>query len=140
MLITKGLERVICDLAESGYDAEWTTISAENFGYPHLRERLFIVAYPVRFRYAENSIFQRNYYPSLQSRLSNLNTVSIEAIGRSYPQIPEYLRMDDGLSNELVKKEIEAILRGLGNAVIPEIGEWIGDQILRFDSEIQEAQ
>jgi DNA (cytosine-5)-methyltransferase 1 len=30
-------------LAEIGYDAEWTVISAAEFGAPHKRERLFII-------------------------------------------------------------------------------------------------
>lgn len=40
------LRGVLKDLATSGYDAEWTIISAESVGAPHLRERIFLVAYP----------------------------------------------------------------------------------------------
>jgi DNA (cytosine-5)-methyltransferase 1 len=36
---------VLWELSESGYDAEWQTISAASVGAPHLRERVFIVAY-----------------------------------------------------------------------------------------------
>lgn len=36
---------VLWALSESGYDAEWQTISAASVGAPHLRERVFIVAY-----------------------------------------------------------------------------------------------
>lgn len=39
------IEQVLCDLASIGYDAEWTTISAKEVGAPHLRKRVFIVAY-----------------------------------------------------------------------------------------------
>lgn len=35
---------------ESGFDAEWQTISAASVGAPHLRERVFIVAYSNRER------------------------------------------------------------------------------------------
>lgn len=45
-LINRGLSTVLSDLAESGYDAEWQVLSAKAFGAPHLRERVFIVAYP----------------------------------------------------------------------------------------------
>ncbi|MGH9251979.1 MAG: DNA cytosine methyltransferase, partial [Acidimicrobiales bacterium] len=34
------------DLAEIGFDAEWSVISACAMGAPHTRERLFLVAYP----------------------------------------------------------------------------------------------
>ncbi len=38
--------RVLGDLAEMGYDAEWACLSAGEFGAPHLRKRVWIVAYP----------------------------------------------------------------------------------------------
>lgn len=37
--------RVLGDLASCGYDAQWQIISATAVGAPHLRERVFIVAY-----------------------------------------------------------------------------------------------
>lgn len=40
--------RVLGDLAEVGYDAEWSVLSAREFGAPHLRKRVWIVAYPAR--------------------------------------------------------------------------------------------
>jgi len=45
-LANKGLNVVLGDLAEIGYDAEWEIISAREVGARHLRRRLFIVAYP----------------------------------------------------------------------------------------------
>lgn len=47
-LLGRGMERVIGDLAEIRYDAEWDVISAADVGAPHLRERIWIVAYPDR--------------------------------------------------------------------------------------------
>jgi DNA (cytosine-5)-methyltransferase 1 len=38
--------RVLSDIHESGYDAEWQVISAFDAGAPHLRKRVWIVAYP----------------------------------------------------------------------------------------------
>ena len=40
--------RVLGDLAEAGYDAEWACLSAGEFGAPHLRRRVWLVAYPTR--------------------------------------------------------------------------------------------
>jgi DNA (cytosine-5)-methyltransferase 1 len=45
-LLGRGMGVVLGDLAEIGYDAEWTVISAADVGAPHLRERIWIVAYP----------------------------------------------------------------------------------------------
>ena len=48
MLNIRGLWRVLGNLASIGYDAEWTIISAADVGADHLRERMWIVAYPNR--------------------------------------------------------------------------------------------
>jgi len=45
-LLNSGLATVIKDLHEIGYDCEWEVISAGSVGAPHLRERVWIVAYP----------------------------------------------------------------------------------------------
>jgi len=38
--------KVLGDLAEVGYDAEWHCIQAADVGAPHLRDRIWIIAYP----------------------------------------------------------------------------------------------
>lgn len=45
-LVNRGLSTVLGDLASCGYDAEWQCLRASDFGAPHQRERVFIVAYP----------------------------------------------------------------------------------------------
>src|SRR5882724_9140205 len=49
-LLERGMGRVLGDLAKIGYDAEWRSFRASNFGAPHRRERIFIVAYPCKIR------------------------------------------------------------------------------------------
>lgn len=44
-LLTRGIERVLGELAASGYDAEWQSLPAAAFGAPHIRDRVFILAY-----------------------------------------------------------------------------------------------
>ena len=44
-LITRGLDRVLGTLAEIGYDAEWHCIPAAAVGAPHIRDRVFVLAY-----------------------------------------------------------------------------------------------
>lgn len=41
-----GIDTVLRDLAEVGYDAEWSCFGAENVGAPHKRERFWLLAYP----------------------------------------------------------------------------------------------
>ena len=45
MLTTRGLDTVLGDLAALGYDAEWGVLGAVDAGAPHVRERIWIVAY-----------------------------------------------------------------------------------------------
>jgi DNA (cytosine-5)-methyltransferase 1 len=45
-LLDNGMDVVCGDLARLGYDAEWQVISACAMGAPHMRQRVFIVAYP----------------------------------------------------------------------------------------------
>jgi DNA (cytosine-5)-methyltransferase 1 len=45
MLTLRGLDVVLGDLATLGYDARWGVVSAENAGAPHIRERIWILAY-----------------------------------------------------------------------------------------------
>ena len=50
----RGMHIVLQDLASIGYDAEWCTISARQFGAPHLRKRVFVVAYTMQIRCRQN--------------------------------------------------------------------------------------
>lgn len=49
-LLIRGFEQVLCDLSKIGYDAEWQVISNIAFGYPHKRERLYVIAYSNEIR------------------------------------------------------------------------------------------
>jgi DNA (cytosine-5)-methyltransferase 1 len=43
-LAFRGLDVVLGDLAEMGYDAEWGVLGADDVGAPHVRKRIWIVA------------------------------------------------------------------------------------------------
>lgn len=45
MLTVRGLDRVLCDLAALGYDAEWGVLSAADLGAHHVRERIWLLAH-----------------------------------------------------------------------------------------------
>ena len=45
-LLHRGIESVLADLAEVGYDTEWHCIPASAIGAPHQRDRVWIIAYP----------------------------------------------------------------------------------------------
>jgi DNA (cytosine-5)-methyltransferase 1 len=44
MLTTRGLDRVLSDLASMGFDARWGVLGAADVGAPHQRDRIWVVA------------------------------------------------------------------------------------------------
>lgn len=120
-LLIRGFERVLCDLSEIGYVCEWRCISASQFGYNHKRERFYGIAYTSEKRCAStNEVFKclREIFGTRPPRQSPIST-PIERFNSSSNY--ELLRVDDGFSRELDKRRIE----GLGNAVIPEIAQYL---------------
>ena len=118
--------RVLGDLAEIGYDAEWHCIPAAAVGAPHGRDRVWIIAHPtegVRHRILLPSIF--NGEGSEQGFKRVWSLVRARRARRGPPADFGRLRKDDGLSSRL--GEIE----GYGNAVTPVIPEIIGRAIMK---------
>lgn len=125
-LLNRGLDAVLGSLAEIGYDAEWDCLPAGAFGAPHLRERILLVAYPHgehggtrRSRrlvgLAEGLQVHRKPLLDFQGRVSGEDHWATE---------PDVVRMVDGVSPAVDR------IRGLGNAVVPQVAEWIGRRII----------
>ena len=58
MLAVRGLGRVLGDLSEIGYNARWCVMGANDVGAPHIRKRMWILAY-ARHKCRGNSFRQR---------------------------------------------------------------------------------
>ncbi len=115
----KGLEKVLYDLSEIGYDAEWENFFATEFGKYHYRERLYILAYPnvQRWRgilhYIKRSLAKENSKTNpLDSQCSPFLQFE-QRFGE-----PPVFRVDDGLA-----KRLDAVKRlgACGNAVVKDI-------------------
>ena len=50
MLTSRGLGRVLGDLAEMGYNARWGVLGADDAGAPHRRKRIWILAYSAKLQ------------------------------------------------------------------------------------------
>jgi DNA (cytosine-5)-methyltransferase 1 len=121
LLTNEYMGRVLGDLAACGYDAEWSVLSACAMGAPHTRERVFILAYAESCAAEECSM---ELSQGLQGQpggmggaISTGNSWAIHQPGLVgvATRIPD--RMD----------RCEAI----GNAIVPQIAEWLGRQIMR---------
>lgn len=123
-LLGRGLGDILRDLASIGYDAEWHCIPAGNIGAPHERDRIWIVAYPNGERRGEY------YGPSIaipQIVAGHSNHLGYEGWKSPWQQVlEEVCRVDDGLRGRLDKLGFQH----LGNAVVPQIPELIGNAIL----------
>tara|TARA_R100000656_G_scaffold100617_1_gene73096 strand:+ start:64 stop:915 length:852 start_codon:yes stop_codon:yes gene_type:complete len=58
-LTSRGLGRVLGDLASIGYDAEWDVFGAHHLGAPHKRDRIWILAHANSHRVSEG--VRQNY-------------------------------------------------------------------------------
>ena len=157
MLIHRGLREVLGSLAEIGYNAEWQDIRASDMGAPHKRERIWIVAYPESIggggfqglkRHEETERIKSNNrkqhdrtFPdtdntrlergqdtggitgSRQERKQQLERQS-EYSGTDYWSVePAVGRLVNGLPRRVDR------LKGLGNAIVPQIAELLFRQI-----------
>lgn len=86
-LTSRGLGRVLGDLASVGYDAEWDVFGAHHFGAPHKRDRIWILAHTNSHRMSEghrqNSANNESREDVYRERTTNTNN-----IGRSSSTLP----------------------------------------------------
>lgn len=67
----RALGRVLGDLTEIGYDAEWTTLRASDIGTPHHRARVFLIAYPQRDNGGQGSSVRSGWSETIRPTTAN---------------------------------------------------------------------
>jgi DNA (cytosine-5)-methyltransferase 1 len=122
LLDNNALGRVLGDLAESGYDAEWQVLSACMFGTTHTRERVFLVAYPT------GSVAQRGLPWRTVERFTASRDESEDEARDSCSEKDEVSTALLGVFDALPDRVDR--LRSLGNAIVPQIAEALGRMIL----------
>jgi DNA (cytosine-5)-methyltransferase 1 len=176
-LLTRGLGVVLGDLAALGYDAEWDCISAAAVGAPHLRERIWVVAYRKGDAPCAHADSQRPHREEADAAGQELQVQSRNEQGRDPRSLGEAIPDTDGRRRESraelyrnpppypadwhsrgddpdrrrssswwevepsvgrvadgVPRRVDR-LRGLGNAVVPQVVEWIGRRIVEAEAE-----
>lgn len=200
-LLGRGLDRVLRDLAEIGYDAEWDCLPASAFGAPHQRDRFWLVAYPSGGRWIEHEIQPEGVGRSQHAGgdgveglvvrqhpdpdLEGCGLVSEHHCGSEQLGWSSSRRHADGLRDEVanphgerwhgprqqrsgrrqpphggpqgeqagtgaenqwatepaVGRVVDGFpgrvdqLRALGNALVPQIAQWIGERIMTYERE-----
>lgn len=132
MLIHRGLEQVLCDLTESGYDCQWECLSASQFGFNHKRERIYGIAYPIEIGCKGITKIFRPIQEALSKWAPRQAPISITIKRFNKRSSYDDVRMDDGFSDRLDKRRIE----DMGNAVIPLIAQYLFECIKIFDKQL----
>jgi DNA (cytosine-5)-methyltransferase 1 len=109
MLLSRGLGRVLGDLAEMGFDAKWGVLGAGRLGAPHDRERIWVLAHNTNMRKherdkAELEIFARQ-----------VAIAGVPSPQRWWETEPDLGRVADGVGNRLDRA------RAIGNGQIPAV-------------------
>ncbi|MDP9143851.1 MAG: DNA cytosine methyltransferase [Actinomycetota bacterium] len=185
-LLGRGFEYVVTDLAALGYDAEWECIPAAAVGAPHLRNRLWLIAYRAEQRRVVADAHDGGPRDPIRAgrdaagdggtdALAHTRSGAIQSWRRGRSAPPGGTTMADsdssgsqghrrlrvygsGADEWLARARSRAIegwwgaepalgrvahgvphrvdrLRALGNAVVPQVVEWIGRRIVAFDEE-----
>lgn len=170
-LRSRGMDTVLGELASCGYDAEWQSLPAAAFGAPHIRDRVFILAYA-----------NREPVPREECRLTDCQTEAMPSEAWQWERIrphPGPVRralpdpIGDGLEGLVISgpaawatlgeyrtgcergqwardpandaqsgvgrvahgvpRRVDR-LKGLGNAVVPCVAEWIGQGLMEAQS------
>lgn len=119
-LRTKGLDRILTEFAEMGYDAEWQTLQGYQFGIPQRRRRLYAIFYPVSLgdRMEERQIFtgwNKPKYPTWRD------------------SEPKIYGVADVIPDRVAKH------RALGNAVQPLIAHYLFECIKKYENKIHKS-
>lgn len=168
----KWFGKVLEDLAAIGFDAEWHCIPAAAVGAPHIRDRVFILAYSQcaerwpkpkgrdnanRYITGREEKTDRTRLCRKDGRAQNVagadshdqnggsgivqmgrfrRAIKIapdDNIGRTQWSIePRMGRVAYGVSDRMDR------LTGLGNAVVPQVAEFIGKQIVQYHKSVTE--
>jgi DNA (cytosine-5)-methyltransferase 1 len=123
--------QVLGDLAGLGFDAEWAVLPASDFGAPHRRERVFVLAYPSgidgqpRDRLVTSGV---GGSPLPARGLSGLATSARRrAADQWLAREPRVDRLVDGVPRQVDR------LRVIGNAVVPQVAEHIGGIVIAHE-------
>ena len=123
-LRTAGLDQVLNGFAEIGYDAEWHCIPGHAVGSPQVRDRVYIVAYPVQQGSTGRRAGWVGRWCSSQEEIRWNGGRGEQKKDVQFWAEPELDRVAYGLPNGVDR------INKLGNAVIPAIPELLGRAIL----------
>ena len=128
-----GLGRVLGDLARIGFDAEWSVLPACSLGAPHSRERVFLVANAdkIGWRRGRDTLHHHprsSHWKAAEGKCkwSDMERWIRETFSNCYGEATtsDFQRVDEWFPDRLDR------IGACGNAVVPQIAEWLGRRIV----------
>lgn len=120
-LLDAGFDDVLADLHTLGFDAEWSIVSACALGAPHSRERLFVLAYPEGAHGPDPLPLPA----PMEVRRNSIGAAGSSTWGEGWLSEPAVDRVAYGVPRAVGLEELTA----LGNAVVPQVSEYMGHLI-----------
>lgn len=119
---------VLGDLHRLGFDAEWATLRASDYGAPHNRERVYLLANAARVDGIPRHHMDQGGNGGTPLPTGGLPSVAVHqrrrAAGEWFAREPRVDRLVDGVPFQVDR------LRVIGNSVVPQIAEHIGRHIM----------
>jgi DNA (cytosine-5)-methyltransferase 1 len=116
------------DLADLGFDAEWTLYHASDFGAPHPRQRLYVVAYTAGDGRRPHDLLVPSEERAAPLATGGLPRPSVAerrvSAGAWLEREPRVARLVDGIPHQVDR------LNALGNAVVPQVAQFVGRLII----------
>jgi DNA (cytosine-5)-methyltransferase 1 len=131
-LLIRGFEKVLCDLSKIGYDAEWKCLSNKDFGYPHKRERVYIIAYTNKKRFKSDNQ-EHGKFKSIFKQQSP-NTRMSHSIAKRIYEMPDSsdIRINNGFRNWTHRVSC------IGNSVNPSLTHYLFKCINQRELELKQ--
>ena len=123
--INMELENAFTDLETEGYKVEAFVLPAYGVGAFHRRDRIYIVAYR-KSKYSEWSLSTRNRFGQSKNAVGNGHNDLRKSIFE-WQSKPPVCGVSNGIPNRVDR------LRSLGNAVVPQIVQIIGEFIIQAE-------
>jgi DNA (cytosine-5)-methyltransferase 1 len=126
---------IIRQLAQVGYIVEWDCLPAIAFGSLHQRDRLFIIAHTEHSGFSGSGpCQQKRKRQEMERRKQSGGNGRIGVMAQAITPLstwetqPGIQRVANGVPGTLDR------LKAIGNAVVPQIAQYLGDAIIRADS------
>ena len=113
---------ILGDLHRLGFDAEWSLVPACAMGAPHTRDRVFLVAYPA----GSDGEQPLHLQAAVEAGRAGARTAGRDARADRWLPEPDVGRVAHGVPKQLVAPGLHA----LGNAVVPQVAEFVGRLIV----------